>query len=164
MTNLVQQITTVCDQMQTFLDKAIPDAKQTQQQYERANTDYLAHCALLHEMADKQAQADSSGQVSKRVAGGNYLFRYALREALRRRAVHDQLRADVATKIHMLDTKHSTLEKRAKFESSMRLFIFLCLALSDADICDQLSRLTASLGEYYERGRESCESAIQVGE
>jgi hypothetical protein len=31
----------VCDQMQTFLDKAIPDAKLTQQAYEKARKIYL---------------------------------------------------------------------------------------------------------------------------
>lgn len=31
----------VCDQMQTFLDKAIPDAKLTQQAYEKARKKYL---------------------------------------------------------------------------------------------------------------------------
>lgn len=38
---MVTNAAKVCEQMQTFLDKAIPDAKYTQNQYERARADYL---------------------------------------------------------------------------------------------------------------------------
>lgn len=47
MANLEQPAEQVCDQMQTFLDKAIPDARMTQQAYEKARSNYLVRCAQV---------------------------------------------------------------------------------------------------------------------
>lgn len=41
METLLKEAGKVCDQLQVFLDKAIPDARQTQQQYEKIRSDYL---------------------------------------------------------------------------------------------------------------------------
>ncbi len=60
----------------------------------------------MHESADKQERAAASGVELKSVAAGNLLFRYALRQSLRMRAQHDQLRADVASKLNILESKH----------------------------------------------------------
>lgn len=135
--NMKQPAEFVCGQMQTFLDKAIPDAKLTQQAYEKARSKYLAHCVVIHEFSDRQDYASATSQTLKRMSTGNYIFRFALRETLRARAVHDRLKADLEIKLDLLDSKHAR------------------------DICDQLSRLTAALAEYYERGHEAGMAAVQ---
>eukprot|EP00049_Salpingoeca_infusionum_P003075 m.63218 g.63218 ORF g.63218 m.63218 type:complete len:466 (-) comp11942_c0_seq2:178-1575(-) len=87
-----------CEQFKTFLDKVIPDARQSLEKFQLIQSQYMAACLEAHDMVTKINEADAST--------GFYGLRYVLRHCIVLRAKHAKARADVNSKLDILDKKH----------------------------------------------------------
>lgn len=62
--------------LNTFVEKAIPDTKLTVKKYLDAKFEYLSFCLKLKEMDDEEILAASYDEPLYRVETGNYEYRY----------------------------------------------------------------------------------------
>lgn len=72
----------------------------------KSNHKKQAYCLKVHEMAEKEVQAEKKGEAMSRLQSGNYVFRYMLRDCLRARQVFDRWKDDLTVKLSLLDSKH----------------------------------------------------------
>ncbi|XP_066291623.1 PRKCA-binding protein-like isoform X4 [Branchiostoma lanceolatum] len=92
--------------LNTYLNKAVPDTKLTIKKYLDAKFEYLSFCLKVKEMDDEEYSYAALQEPLYRVETGNYEYRLVLRCRQEARAKFAKLRADVLEKIELLDQKH----------------------------------------------------------
>lgn len=132
------EVEPIASQMETFLEKAIPDTRMTQKRYEDVKYTYLAYCLKVHEMGERQLAAQEKGELLPRMHTGNFEFRHTLRECMRAKEAFRRLRQDLTEKLNVLEAKHTQ------------------------DIIKQLSDITSALTAFHETSRISAETSEGV--
>lgn len=103
---LVQQLHPIVRDLNTFVDKAIPDTKLTLKKYLDIKFEYLSFCLKLKEMDDEEVQFANADEPLYRLETGNYEYRLMLRCRHESREKFIKLRNDVMVKLELLDQKH----------------------------------------------------------
>lgn len=103
---MLNSIRLVLADLDTFLNKAIPDTKLTIKKYQDIKFEYLSYCLKVKEMDDEEKDYHSIQEPLYRVETGNYEYRLVLRCRQDAREKFSQLRSDVTAKIELLDQKH----------------------------------------------------------
>ncbi|VDM98863.1 unnamed protein product [Thelazia callipaeda] len=104
---LLKSLHSIVRDLNTFVDKAIPDTKLTAKKYLDAKFEYLSFCLKLKEMDDEEMQAVKFAEPLYRIETGNYEYRLMLRCRQNSREKFIQLRKDVLEKLELLDQKHA---------------------------------------------------------
>ncbi|XP_023930055.1 PRKCA-binding protein isoform X3 [Lingula anatina] len=92
--------------LNTYLNKAVPDTRLTLKKYLDAKFEYLSYCLKVKEMDDEEYAYNALGEPLYRVETGNYEYRLILRCRQEARARFAKMRSDVLVKIELLDQKH----------------------------------------------------------
>uniref|UniRef100_G3T3Y1 PRKCA-binding protein n=1 Tax=Loxodonta africana TaxID=9785 RepID=G3T3Y1_LOXAF len=102
---LLKTIKPMLTDLNTYLNKAIPDTRLTIKKYLDVKFEYLSYC-LVKEMDDEEYSCVALGEPLYRVSTGNYEYRLILRCRQEARARFSQMRKDVLEKMELLDQKH----------------------------------------------------------
>jgi PRKCA-binding protein len=92
--------------LNTYLEKAIPDTKLTIQKYADCKFEYLSYCLKVKEMDDEEFSYAALQEQLYRVETGNYEYRLILRCRQLARIAFAKMRQDVLVKLELLDQKH----------------------------------------------------------
>ena len=92
--------------LNTYLEKAIPDTKLTIQKYADCKFEYLSYCLKVKEMDDEEFSYAALQEQLYRVETGNYEYRLILRCRQLARVQFAKMRQDVLVKLELLDQKH----------------------------------------------------------
>lgn len=103
---MLTSIRAILGNLDTYIQKAIPDTRLTIKKYEDVKFEYLSYCLKVKEMDDEEKDYYSIHEPLFRVETGNYEYRLILRCRQEARRKFSQLRADVTAKIELLDQKH----------------------------------------------------------
>ncbi|CAG9540658.1 unnamed protein product [Cercopithifilaria johnstoni] len=103
---LVKSLHPIVRDLNTFVNKAIPDTKLTLKKYLDAKFEYLSFCLKLKEMDDEEVEAAGFDEQLYRVETGNYEYRLMLRCKQNSHEKFMKLRRDVMEKLELLDQKH----------------------------------------------------------
>ncbi|VDK80784.1 unnamed protein product [Litomosoides sigmodontis] len=103
---LVRNLHPIVHDLNTFVEKAIPDTRLTLKKYLDAKFEYLSFCLKLKEMDDEEIEAASFDEQLYRVETGNYEYRLMLRCRHNSHEKFMKLRKDVMEKLELLDQKH----------------------------------------------------------
>uniref|UniRef100_A0A8C9J0F5 Protein interacting with PRKCA 1 n=1 Tax=Piliocolobus tephrosceles TaxID=591936 RepID=A0A8C9J0F5_9PRIM len=122
---LLKTIKPMLTDLNTYLNKAIPDTRLTIKKYLDVKFEYLSYCLKVKEMDDEEYSCIALGEPLYRVSTGNYEYRLILRCRQEARARFSQMRKDVLEKMELLDQKHVQ------------------------DIVFQLQRLVSTMSKYY---------------
>ncbi|XP_003746968.1 PRKCA-binding protein [Galendromus occidentalis] len=134
---LLKTVRPMLSDLNTYLNKAVPDTKLTVKKYADAKFEYLSYCLKVKEMDDEEYAYQALQEPLYRVETGNYEYRLILRCRQEARIRFAKLRADVLVKLELLDQKHVQ------------------------DIVFQLQRLVTALSQYHQDCREALkETAI----
>uniref|UniRef100_A0A915CGR9 PRKCA-binding protein n=1 Tax=Parascaris univalens TaxID=6257 RepID=A0A915CGR9_PARUN len=106
MLKLVRSLHPIVRDLNTFVEKAIPDTKLTLKKYLDVKFEYLSFCLKLKEMDDEEMQSASIDEPLYRLETGNYEYRLMLRCRHESREKFIKLRNDVMVKLELLDQKH----------------------------------------------------------
>uniref|UniRef100_A0A0R3RS32 PRKCA-binding protein n=1 Tax=Elaeophora elaphi TaxID=1147741 RepID=A0A0R3RS32_9BILA len=106
---LVKCLHPIVRDLNTFVEKAIPDTKLTLKKYLDAKFEYLSFCLKLKEMDDEEAEAACFDEPLYRVETGNYEYRLMLRCRQNSHEKFMKLRKDVMEKLELLDQKHGKI-------------------------------------------------------
>ncbi|KAG9510454.1 PRKCA-binding protein, partial [Fragariocoptes setiger] len=102
----LEKMRPIIKDLDTYLNKAIPDTKLTIKKYADAKFEYLSYCLKIKEMDDEERDFYIMNEPLYRVETGNYEYRLILRCRQVARARFSSLRSDVLAKIELLDQKH----------------------------------------------------------
>uniref|UniRef100_G3UAG3 PRKCA-binding protein n=1 Tax=Loxodonta africana TaxID=9785 RepID=G3UAG3_LOXAF len=133
---LLKTIKPMLTDLNTYLNKAIPDTRLTIKKYLDVKFEYLSYC-LVKEMDDEEYSCVALGEPLYRVSTGNYEYRLILRCRQEARARFSQMRKDVLEKMELLDQKHvqDIVFQLQRFVSTMSKYYNDCYAvLRDADV------------------------------
>lgn len=122
---LLKTVRPMLSDLNTYLNKAVPDTKLTIKKYADAKFEYLSYCLKVKEMDDEEYAYQALQEPLYRVETGNYEYRLILRCRQDARVRFAKLRSDVLVKLELLDQKHVQ------------------------DIVFQLQRLVAALSQYH---------------
>uniref|UniRef100_H3ACF1 PRKCA-binding protein n=1 Tax=Latimeria chalumnae TaxID=7897 RepID=H3ACF1_LATCH len=148
---LLKTVKPMLSDLNTYLNKAIPDTKLTIRKYLDVKFDFYYNCFLVF-----QTKTDYSLALAEplyRVSTGNYEYRLILRCRQEARSRFAKMRKDVLEKIELLDQKHvqDIVFQLQRFVSAMSKYYDECYAvLKDADVFPievDLSRTTFSYGQ-----------------
>lgn len=103
---LLGSVKMILSELDTYINKAIPDTRLTIKKYQNIKFEYLSYCLKVKEMDDEEKDYNSMLEPLTRVETGNYEYRLVLRCRQEARQKFSQLRADVTAKIELLDHKH----------------------------------------------------------
>lgn len=103
---MLNNVRIVLGNLNTYINKAIPDTKLTIKKYEDVKFEYLSYCLKVKEMDDEEKDYYAIREPLMRVETGNYEYRLVLRCRQDARKRFSQLRSDVNAKIELLDHKH----------------------------------------------------------
>uniref|UniRef100_A0A915Q7P0 AH domain-containing protein n=1 Tax=Setaria digitata TaxID=48799 RepID=A0A915Q7P0_9BILA len=103
---LVKVLHPIVNDLNTFVEKAIPDTRLTLKKYLDAKFEYLSFCLKLKEMDDEEIEAANFDEPLYRVETGNYEYRLMLRCRQNSHEKFVKLRKDVMEKLELLDQKH----------------------------------------------------------
>ncbi|KAK1155411.1 PRKCA-binding protein-like [Acipenser oxyrinchus oxyrinchus] len=134
---LLKTLKPMLHDLNTYLNKAIPDTKLTIRKYLDVKFEYLSYCLKVKEMDDEEYSCIALGEPLYRVATGNYEYRLVLRCRQEARARFAKMRKDVLEKIELLDQKHvqDIVFQLQRFVSGMSRYYDECYAvLKDADV------------------------------
>ncbi|KAF3814421.1 hypothetical protein GH733_017579 [Mirounga leonina] len=134
---LLKTIKPMLTDLNTYLNKAIPDTRLTIKKYLDVKFEYLSYCLKVKEMDDEEYSCIALGEPLYRVSTGNYEYRLILRCRQEARARFSQMRKDVLEKIELLDQKHvqDIVFQLQRFVSTMSKYYNDCYAvLRDADV------------------------------
>lgn len=92
--------------LDTYINKAIPDTRLTIKKYQDIKFEYLSYCLKVKEMDDEEKDYYSIQEPLYRVETGNYEYRLVLKCRQETRLKFSQLRSNVTEKIELLDQKH----------------------------------------------------------
>ncbi|KAG9467126.1 hypothetical protein GDO78_015550 [Eleutherodactylus coqui] len=135
--NLLKTIKPMLNDLNTYLNKAIPDTKLTIKKYLDVKFEYLSYCLKVKEMDDEEYSSIALGEPLYRVSTGNYEYRLILRCRQEARARFAKMRKDVLEKIELLDQKHvqDIVFQLQRFVSAMSKYDDQCYeVLKEADI------------------------------
>ncbi|CAD5118849.1 DgyrCDS7527 [Dimorphilus gyrociliatus] len=102
----LSKVKPVVQDLNTFLNKAVPDTKLTVKKYLDVKFEYLSYCLKVKEMDDEEYAFNSLGEPLYRVETGNYEYRLILRCRQLAKKKFANLRSDVLVKLELLDQKH----------------------------------------------------------
>ncbi|XP_074083007.1 PRKCA-binding protein isoform X1 [Macrotis lagotis] len=168
---LLKTIKPMLTDLNTYLNKAIPDTRLTIKKYLDVKFEYLSYCLKVKEMDDEEYSCIALGEPLYRVSTGNYEYRLILRCRQEARTRFAKMRKDVLEKIELLDQKHvqDIVFQLQRFVSTMSKYYDDCYAaLRDADVFPievDLARTTLAYGQkdlYTEEEEE--EGAAASGE
>uniref|UniRef100_A0AAX7TST3 PRKCA-binding protein n=1 Tax=Astatotilapia calliptera TaxID=8154 RepID=A0AAX7TST3_ASTCA len=134
---LLKTIKPMLHDLNTYLNKAIPDTKLTIRKYLDVKFEYLSYCLKVKEMDDEEYSSIAMGEPLYRVSTGNYEYRLVLRCRQEARARFAKMRKDVLEKIELLDQKHvqDIVFQLQRFVSGMSHYYNDCYAvLKEADV------------------------------
>ncbi|XP_070227701.1 PRKCA-binding protein isoform X3 [Bos mutus] len=137
---LLKTIKPMLTDLNTYLNKAIPDTRLTIKKYLDVKFEYLSYCLKVKEMDDEEYSCIVSGALGEplyRVSTGNYEYRLILRCRQEARARFSQMRKDVLEKMELLDQKHvqDIVFQLQRFVSTMSKYYNDCYSvLRDADV------------------------------
>ncbi|XP_052071913.1 PRKCA-binding protein-like isoform X1 [Mytilus californianus] len=92
--------------LNTYLNKAVPDTRLTIKKYLDVKFEYLAYCLKVKEMDDEEYSYAALQEPLYRVETGNYEYRLILRCRQDARTRFAKMRSDVLVKLELLDQKH----------------------------------------------------------
>ena len=104
--SLLKTIKPMISDLNTYLQKAIPDTRLTIQKYADVKFEYLSYCLKVKEMDDEEYSYGSLQEPLYRVETGNYEYRLVLRCRQLARQKFAKKRQDVMVKMELLDQKH----------------------------------------------------------
>ena len=128
---LLKTLKPMLSDLNTYLNKAIPDTKLTIKKYADIKFEYLSYCLKVKEMDDEEYSYAALQEPLYRVETGNYEYRLILRCRQEARNMFAKLRKDVMEKLELLDNKHVQ------------------------DIVFQLQRFVAAISEYHNECHDS---------
>ncbi|XP_016282805.1 PRKCA-binding protein isoform X2 [Monodelphis domestica] len=169
---LLKTIKPMLTDLNTYLNKAIPDTRLTIKKYLDVKFEYLSYCLKVKEMDDEEYSCIALGEPLYRVSTGNYEYRLILRCRQEARTRFAKMRKDVLEKIELLDQKHvqDIVFQLQRFVSTMSKYYDDCYAaLRDADVFPievDLARTTLAYGQkdLYTEEEEEEEGAAASGE
>ncbi|XP_002132162.3 PRKCA-binding protein [Ciona intestinalis] len=132
---LLKTLKPMLNDLNTYLNKAIPDTKLTIKKYADVKFEYLSFCLKVKELDDEEYSYAALQEPLYRVETGNYEYRLVLRCRQQARAQFAKLRKDVMEKLELLDNKHVQ------------------------DIVFQLQRFVSAVSQYHESCHKSMQSA-----
>ncbi|CAK8696890.1 unnamed protein product [Clavelina lepadiformis] len=103
---LLKTLKPMLTDLNTYLNKAIPDTKLTIKKYADVKFEYLSYCLKVKEMDDEEYSYAALQEPLYRVETGNYEYRLVLRCRQEARSYFAKLRKDVMEKLELLDNKH----------------------------------------------------------
>ncbi|XP_054164749.1 PRKCA-binding protein-like [Oppia nitens] len=103
---MLSNIKPMLSDLNTYLNKAIPDTKLTIKKYADIKFEYLSYCLKVKEMDDEEYTYQALQEPIYRVETGNYEYRLILRCRQDARIRFAKLRSDVMVKLELLDQKH----------------------------------------------------------
>lgn len=103
---MLKTVKPMISDLNTFLNKAVPDTKLTIKKYLDAKFEYLSYCLKVKEMDDEEYSYAALQEPLYRVETGNYEYRLVLRCRQEARTKFAKMRADVLVKMELLDQKH----------------------------------------------------------
>lgn len=103
---MVNSVQDILGNLDTYINKAIPDTRLTIKRYQDIKFEYLSYCLKVKEMDDEEKDYYSIHEPLYRVETGNYEYRLVLRCRQEAKKRFSQLRSDVTAKIELLDQKH----------------------------------------------------------
>uniref|UniRef100_A0ACB8FNB1 PRKCA-binding protein n=1 Tax=Sphaerodactylus townsendi TaxID=933632 RepID=A0ACB8FNB1_9SAUR len=139
--------------LNTYLNKAIPDTRLTIKKYLDVKFEYLSYCLKVKEMDDEENTCNALGEPLYRVSTGNYEYRLILRCRQEARTRFAKMRKDVLEKMELLDQKHvqDIVFQLQRFVSTFSKYYDDCYAvLRDADVFPievDLARTTLNYGQ-----------------
>ncbi|XP_064621668.1 PRKCA-binding protein-like isoform X2 [Lineus longissimus] len=122
---MLKTVKPMISDLNTYLNKAVPDTRLTIKKYLDAKFEYLSYCLKVKEMDDEEYSYAALQEPLYRVETGNYEYRLVLRCRQDARTRFAKMRSDVLVKIELLDNKHVQ------------------------DIVFQLQRLVAAMSKYH---------------
>ncbi|XP_061495088.1 PRKCA-binding protein isoform X2 [Rhineura floridana] len=150
---LLKTIKPMLTDLNTYLNKAIPDTRLTIKKYLDVKFEYLSYCLKVKEMDDEEYSCIALGEPLYRVSTGNYEYRLILRCRQEARTRFAKMRKDVLEKMELLDQKHvqDIVFQLQRFVSTFSKYYDDCYAvLRDADVFPievDLARTTLSYGQ-----------------
>ncbi|XP_048473464.1 PRKCA-binding protein isoform X1 [Rhincodon typus] len=148
---LLKTVKPMLSDLNTYLNKAIPDTKLTIKKYLDVKFEYLSYCLKVKEMDDEEYSCIALQEPLYRVGTGNYEYRLILRCRQEARARFAKMRKDVLEKIELLDQKHvqDIVFQLQRFVSAMSKYYNECYAvLKDADVFPIEVDLTKTMLNY----------------
>ncbi|XP_017461739.1 PREDICTED: PRKCA-binding protein-like, partial [Rhagoletis zephyria] len=103
---LTAELKPILGDLNTYLNKAIPDTRLTIKKYADQKFEYLSYCLKVKEMDDEEYTYTALSEPLYRVETGNYEYRLVLRCRQEARKRFAALRSDVLVKMELLDQKH----------------------------------------------------------
>ncbi|KAI1297178.1 PRKCA-binding protein [Halotydeus destructor] len=103
---MLQSAKPILSDLNTFLNKAVPDTKLTIRKYADVKFEYLSYCLKVKEMDDEEYTYQALQEPIYRVETGNYEYRLVLRCRQDAKIRFAKLRSDVLVKLELLDQKH----------------------------------------------------------
>ncbi|XP_059496851.1 PRKCA-binding protein [Stegostoma tigrinum] len=148
---LLKTVKPMLSDLNTYLNKAIPDTKLTIKKYLDVKFEYLSYCLKVKEMDDEEYSCIALQEPLYRVGTGNYEYRLILRCRQEARARFAKMRKDVLEKIELLDQKHvqDIVFQLQRFVSALSKYYNECYAvLKDADVFPIEVDLTKTMLNY----------------
>lgn len=103
---MLKTVKPMISDLNTFLNKAVPDTRLTIKKYLDAKFEYLSYCLKVKEMDDEEYSYAALQEPLYRVETGNYEYRLVLRCRQEARTKFAKMRSDVLVKMELLDQKH----------------------------------------------------------
>jgi len=103
---MLKTVKPMISDLNTFLNKAVPDTRLTIKKYLDAKFEYLSYCLKVKEMDDEEYSYAALQEPLYRVETGNYEYRLVLRCRQDARVRFAKMRSDVLVKMELLDNKH----------------------------------------------------------
>jgi len=104
--SMLKTVKPMISDLNTYLNKAVPDTRLTIKKYLDAKFEYLSYCLKVKEMDDEEYSYAALQEPLYRVETGNYEYRLVLRCRQDARTRFAKMRSDVLVKMELLDQKH----------------------------------------------------------
>ncbi|CAL8108736.1 unnamed protein product [Calicophoron daubneyi] len=126
--DMLKKIKPIIADLNTFLNKVVPDTKLTVKKYLDVKFEYLSYCLKVKEMDDEEYGFSMVHEPLYRVETGNYEYRLILRCRQEARSRFSKMRADVLVKLELLDNKHvqDTVLQLQRFINAMAAYHDQC--------------------------------------
>ncbi|XP_076460143.1 PRKCA-binding protein-like isoform X2 [Babylonia areolata] len=126
--SMLKTVKPMISDLNTFLNKAVPDTRLTIKKYLDAKFEYLSYCLKVKELDDEEYTYATLQEPLYRVETGNYEYRLILRCRQEARTRFAKMRSDVLVKMELLDQKHvqDIVFQLQKFVSAMSRYHAEC--------------------------------------
>ncbi|KAK3609644.1 hypothetical protein CHS0354_028848 [Potamilus streckersoni] len=169
---MLKTVKPMISDLNTFLNKAVPDTRLTIKKYLDAKFEYLSYCLKVKEMDDEEYSYAALQEPLYRVETGNYEYRLILRCRQEARIRFAKMRSDVLVKLELLDQKHvqDIVFQLQKFVSAMARYHKDChVVMKEAVVFPievDLSRgtFTYDTADQFNDGEEEQEEQEEQGE